>query len=239
MANHKDKTGPLLVKARPDNPKLVAVIASWVDLASAQRLRHLPDFFELRLDGFGDALAGVEEGIARLGAPLIITARHPTEGGLRNLSAAARRILLSRFLPSAAAIDVELRSVRALRVVLEEARAREVDCIISVHDFLRPFQVDRARAGAEAARALAADIFKIAVRTETRTELDQLISFVREEWAGLPIAAMGIGRFGRASRITLARQGSVLTYVHLGTAQVAGQLSLNEMRRALRRAGST
>ena len=50
----------------------------------------------------------------------------------------------------------------------------------------------------------------------------------------LPIAAMGIGKLGVESRHRLDRLGSALTYASLGRANVAGQPSLSQLRRARR-----
>ncbi len=118
-------------------PQIVAVLSSLPDLQRATRMRRLPDFFELRLDALHRELPAIEQILARLSAPLIITARHPAEGGLNNLSASERRALLQRFLPSSAGVDVELRSAAQLRSILATAKERKIKRIISVHDFHR------------------------------------------------------------------------------------------------------
>src|SRR5256885_14870770 len=110
-------------------PKIVGVIFSRADLQRARRMRKPPDLFELRLDRLTNVA------IAELPAPLIITARDPREGGANNLSAVRRRALLLKFLPRAAYVDVELRSARAFRSVLESAFENKVRAILSFHDF--------------------------------------------------------------------------------------------------------
>src|SRR4029450_3466554 len=99
-------------------PRVVGVIISQTDLDLAIQMRERPDLFELRLDHLvGPAAAGLdglEEKISRLRTPLIITARHPQEGGANKLNLRQRRELLSRFLPRARYIDVELRSADGL-----------------------------------------------------------------------------------------------------------------------------
>src|SRR5581483_7683838 len=103
------------VKTRPrERCDIVGVIASEADLRLALTLKELPDFFELRLDGLFASQDELEKQIARLPAPLIVTARHPGEGGMNNLSAGRRRELLSRFAPYAKYVDVELRSADLL-----------------------------------------------------------------------------------------------------------------------------
>jgi 3-dehydroquinate dehydratase len=60
-----------------------------------------------------------------------------------------------------------------------------------------------------------------------------LLDFYDRQRRQGPLAAMGIGKFGRASRLELARRGSVLNYAHLGSAAVPGQLSVRDLRRLL------
>lgn len=197
-------------------------------------MRRLPDFFELRLDALGSDLSAVERILARLSAPLILTARHPAEGGLNNLSASDRCALLTRFLPYAAYVDVELRSAAQLRPILVAAEDRAIKRIISVHDLRRTPTLHRMEYLARSARALAADIFKIATRTDVAEDCARLAAFFEREKIRMNVSAMGLGKLGRISRISLARRGSVLNYAHLGNACVEGQLSLKEMMSALR-----
>src|SRR5260370_20121571 len=114
--------------------RLVGVIMSLADLDSAIRMRKPPDLFELRLDQLARDVDEVERKLSKLRVPLIMTARHPREGGANQLSAQQRRDLLSRFFPRARYIDVELRSVNALRSLLQAARKKNVGRIVSFSD---------------------------------------------------------------------------------------------------------
>src|SRR5438067_8603588 len=78
--------------------RIVGVIASHADLDRAMRMRKPPDLFELRLDCLARIADQLEHKVSRLRAPLIITARHPQEGGANKLSLRQRRDLLTRFL---------------------------------------------------------------------------------------------------------------------------------------------
>ena len=78
-------------------PRIVGVIASRDDLEQALRMRQAPDLFELRLDRLTDVVDRVENNLAKLRAPLIITARHPNEGGSGKLSLRQRRALFRAF----------------------------------------------------------------------------------------------------------------------------------------------
>ena len=216
---------------RPGPGCIVAVIASPEDLDRAARLRHLPDLFEVRLDALADNRREVSRVIPRLCPPLIITARHPAEGGHNDLSAARRRELLLEFLPCASYVDVELRSVRSHAAVVAEAHNAKVQLIVSVHDFRDTPSAGEFRKLALRARAASADIFKLAARVETPADLARLISGFEAAQTKLPTSAMGIGALGREARRAMIAHGSVLNYAHLGTAQADGQLSLGELRR--------
>jgi 3-dehydroquinate dehydratase-1 len=219
---------------KPAVPRIVAVICSRADLRRALQMRNPPDLFELRLDAAALRIEEIENAIGKLRAPLIITARHPREGGFHQLSSRKRRDLLRRFLPHAAGVDIELRAARPLAVILGEARAKKIRAIISVHDLADTPGPARLDDLAGAAHSLGADVFKIATRTDTPRQLTRLLDFFEQRRAEMKIAAMGMGRLGRSSRLELARRGSALNYAHLGNPQTAGQLSIAELRRALK-----
>ena len=219
------------VKEGVSATRLVAIVASPAALAQATRLRRPPDLFELRLDALRHSLGNVAKAIPKLRAPLILTARRPEEGGLGGLGSVARRTLLDRFLEHAAFVDLELQSVKQMKTLIREARRQHVALILSWHDFHdTPTRAELLRKTKSAAVAGAA-IFKIATRTDTPAQLARLISFFETTRTPLPIAAMGMGKLGRASRRQLAQLGSALTYVSLGEATIAGQPSLSQLRR--------
>ena len=205
--------------------KIVGVIFSHADLKRALRMRRPPDLFELRLDRLPTA------SIESLPAPLIITARDPREGGANDLSSIRRRSLLLKFLPRAAYVDVELRSARALQLVLRSAAENKVSTIISFHDF----QATPPAAGldeiANRARSLGAAIVKVATRTDTKAQLHRLLDFFERQRGASDVVAMGIGKLGRISRAEFARRGCILNYAHLGSPVAPGQLSIRELRR--------
>ena len=212
-------------------PRVVGVIASGADLDCALQMRTPPDLFELRLDRLADIIEQLENKLPRLRAPLIITARHPQEGGAKNLTLGQRRDLLTRFLPHAQYVDVELRSAFALRPLLGLAQEKRVRRIISFHDFKSTPPLRVLAAKAHAARAHGANIFKTATRTDTPKQLARLLQLVATEDVGLPVSAMGIGNLGAISRVLLARAGSVLVYASFtARTDLEGQLSLEQLR---------
>ena len=212
-------------------PRVVGVIASGADLDCALQMRTPPDLFELRLDRLADIIEQLENKLSRLRAPLIITARHPQEGGAKKLTLGQRRDLLTRFLPYAEYVDVELRSAFALRSLLGLAQEKRVRRIISFHNFRSTPPLRVLAAKANAARAHGANIFKAATRTDTPNQLARLLQLVATEVVDLPVSAMGIGNLGAISRVLLARAGSVLVYASItARSDLEGQLSLEQLR---------
>ena len=221
-------------KAAGRKRRVVVVISALAELNRAALLRQPPDFFELRLDGLGHALDEVEQSIGRLRAPLILTARHPAEGAQQRFPPRRRAELLLRFLPHAAYVDVELRSLPDVAEVLAEAERRNVRRVVSVHDFRRTPSLDALlRLGARA-KAASPDVFKLVTRVDTPAALDRLLTAFETLRTSFPVSAMGVGRFGRESRVELFARGSVLNYAHLGHERVEGQLSFADLRRLIR-----
>lgn len=212
-------------------PRVTGVIATREDLERALRMRRPPDFFELRLDRLAAIADRVEKVLPKLRTPLIMTARHPHEGGVGKLRLRQRRDLLARFLDHADHVDVELRSAPALRSLLKLAENKNVRRIISFHNFKSTPSAKILAAKAHEAKSHGADIFKVATRTDTLMELGRLLEFMTSSRSDLALAAMGIGKLGAISRILLARAGSVLIYASVGAAtDVEGQMSLKQLR---------
>jgi 3-dehydroquinate dehydratase-1 len=222
-------------RVKAGRPKLVGVIASLADLRFAGRMKEPPDLFELRLDCLCDVIDQVEKKMASLKAPIIVTARDPREGGMGNLSFKKRRDLLDCFLDHAKYLDVELRSARAFKLLLDRAQKQKVCLILSFHDFESTPSTRSLRAKASLAREHGADIFKVAARTDKPAHLARLVDFIKQNDAGIAISAMGIGKLGGISRLLLARCGSVLNYGSLRQSFLEGQLPISVLRSTLPR----
>ncbi len=214
---------------------VVGTISTLPSLEAALRLQEGDvDFLELRVDGF----AGSEESLARLEAsapqlpfPLIVTARHPEEGGAGALSPERRRALLYRFNLYATLVDLELRSAIDFSEVRQEAAKLKAGVILSHHDFTETPPLERLQALALHAEELGCSVFKAATVVKTAQSLSVLLQFLA--WAaarrdslqkGSPaFAVMGMGTFGKVSRLVLGRAGSALNYGYLDAPQVPGQ----------------
>lgn len=226
-------TARTAVKISKPHARLVVVIASQQDLHRALRMKNPPDLFELRLDHLLGCLDELEKKISILPAPLIMTARHPAEGGANRLSARRRRDLLKRFLPYARYVDIELRSNKALRPVLDLARKKRIGRIVSFHDLANTPSILALKKKTRLAKSAGADIFKVATRTDTPAQLARLLDFTADKDVDLARSVMGMGKLGAFSRIVLARLGSVFIYAALHQPNVEGQLSIEQLRSAL------
>jgi 3-dehydroquinate dehydratase I len=223
-------TTPDSGRHRRRRPRVVGVITSPAELDFAVRMNQPPDLFELRLDRLVRVIDRLENKITRLRAPLVVTARHPMEGGANRLSPQQRYDLLARFISRVRYIDVELRSAPVFISLLRLARRKNVRRIISVHHLKSTPSPSRLRAQARAAKTYGADFFKVATRTDTPAQLARLIDFAAAEDVDIAVSAMGIGKLGATSRVLLACCGSALVYVSLGRSDIEGQMSLDQLR---------
>lgn len=193
--------------------------------------RRAVGFVELRLDAPALSKARLSEAVQSIRPPILLTARHPAEGGAQKLTTGRRKDLLQEFLARAGAVDVELRSVRAMPSVLEEARRRKITRVISFHDFRRTPRLTQLREVLRRARAAGADIVKIA--TQLKTPGDLVVLLLLQSTTKTPLATMGMGPLGKVSRLVLAAAGSRLNYGYLDKAQVPGQWPALELTRRL------
>jgi len=221
------------IKRNRTAAQLVGVIASVAALACARRLRRTPDFFELRLDALHKSLGQIEAKICSLQAPIILTARHPKEGGEGNLSLAKRVKLLQRFLDCASLVDLELRSAGQMSGLLADLRRRKIGLLLSCHCLKATPAIAELHRLTNRAAAFHPAVFKLATRTDYPAQLERLTVFLSEAGRySFPIAVMGIGKLGFLSRRRFDRAGCALTYASLGPARIEGQPSLNQLRRA-------
>ena len=174
------------------------------------------------------------EEISAVALPAILTVRRFDEGGGLALEDAVRESLYLELLPAAAAVDLELRSLRGLKAVVEEARGSRRTVIVSFHDFRATPSLAKLRGTVARARDGGADVVKIAALTESAGDVARLLALLDE--AEGPLAVMGMGLLGRASRLLFAKAGSVLNYGWLDKPQVPGQWGAVEFGQLLTRA---
>jgi 3-dehydroquinate dehydratase-1 len=218
----------------PIAPQVVGTVHSPGSLAAARRIAApAVDLLELRVDAFANDPRSLLSAAPRLKLPLIVTVRHPAEGGAHALSLSRRRALYLEFLPYARFIDVELRSAPALADVIADAHRRGVHVILSSHDFRRTPTTAALQRRARQAQRMGADVFKVATFTHTASDLSRLVAlFAKKPTA--PLSVMGMGAFGKVSRLLFARLGSLLNYGYLHRPNANGQWEARELKQRLR-----
>lgn len=216
-----------------NRPKVVATVHTPAGLRMAAKLSAGEvDILEFRLDALADRVDEIERTLGALKMPALLTARHPAEGGMNHLSFATRRSLLLRLLPFASLVDVELRSVKSLREVITAAKTRGVLVVISDHHFRRTPALTSLLKRERAAFRAGADIFKIATLTATVRDFTTLLDFISQKKTHLR-SVMGMGAFGKVSRLTLAQAGSILNYGYLDRPNAPGQWEARELKQLI------
>lgn len=188
--------------------------------AAALRLKDGVDLVEIRLDCIPESIDQLGRLVREIKLPLIITARHPQEGGGGRLGVAARRQKLDALLPQAGFVDIELRSVASMQSVLARAKRHRVEVIVSFHDFTKTPSLAALRRKIHQARRAGASIVKIATNLRGPRDLSTLIEL---QAGSKDVATMGMGPLGKVSRLVLPLSGARLVYGYLDRPQVKGQ----------------
>ncbi len=211
---------------------MVAAAHTLAGLRIARRLTEKDcDIVEIRADAIAD-LPAIEKAMAAIQLPILLTVRHPAEGGIGALPLATRREWLIRLLPRATLVDIELRSLAALAAVATAAHEAGIAVIASNHHFHSTPSLAKMSALQKEAFQLGADIFKLAALAPTAPILARLLEFTAKPAPG-PHAVMGMGTFGQVSRLALAQAGSVLNYGYLDKPNAPGQWEARELKRLL------
>jgi 3-dehydroquinate dehydratase type I len=188
------------------------------------------DLCELRMDLLAAEGLGEDECQRHLPLSKILTVRDPQEGGGTTLTESERLNLFVRFLPHVDYIDVELRNFNRYSGLLSAARSSAKQLIVSVHDFEKtPSTEIMERWIDETAAQQPAAILKIATRVTSWEDLVRLGNFLVSH-RQIKLAAMGMGPFGKISRLLFAQLGSELLYAACGKAVVPGQWDVRTLR---------
>lgn len=204
-----------------------------VDIVEARFDLAPEDFLASSLPSVLESCGRIEES----GTPVLGTIRLVADGG-RWTEDGPRLALFERALGVMSWVDVELESAIAGEVVaLAHARDRRV--IVSHHDCTGTPEVGSLGLLAERARALGADLVKIATSVDSLEAHDRLVGFLRTQrvppgpTGGGPLALIGMGSVGTPLRTYLPSVGSRLTYGFLDAVAAPGQLHAHELVRRL------
>lgn len=217
--NPLSSTRPLTVGVIPDSSALTA----WAAMTLSQR-ESTCDLIELRLDTLKMPAADLRELLARSGnsTPVLLTARHPAEGGQGSLVAAERIEMIEPLLDLAVLVDIEIRSAMEMAPLIKKAHAAGVKVMGSFHDFQTTPGEEVLRGAVNFAQPAGLDAVKIATFLNSPSDLSRLITITAEPQR-LRLSTMGMGSWGRVSRLVLAKAGSLLNYGFIGESNAPGQ----------------
>ena len=225
--NPLHSTRPLTVGVIPDANTLTL----WKSL-SAEEQSATCDVIELRLDTLKMPPEELRTALAGNQTPILLTARHPAEGGQGSEKAAERMALIEPLLDLAALIDIELRSAMEMKPIVDKAHARSVQVIGSFHDFQATPSDEILRGAINFAQPAGLDAVKIATFLNSTADLTRLIQITSESHR-LRLSAMGMGPLGRISRLVLAKCGSLLNYGYIGESNAPGQWPAARLKEVL------
>lgn len=218
---------PLAVGVIPD----LRTLQLWASMSTAQR-EAACDVIELRLDTLKTPAADVRAALVGSATPILLTARHPAEGGQGSVDAAGRIALIEPLLDLAALVDIELRSAMEMRPLVLKAQGMGVRVVGSFHDFQATPGEEVLRGAINFAQPAGLDAVKLATFLNGTADLTRLITLTAEVHR-LRLSSMGMGPLGRVSRLVLAKCGSLLNYGYLGEANAPGQWPAHHLKELL------
>lgn len=220
-------TKPLAVGVVAD----AAALDHLISLDNAARA-NLCDLAELRLDQLKIPAEELRAALAGNTLPLLLTARHPAEGGQGPEDPKARAAMIEPLLDLATLIDLELRSAAQMQGTIQKARAAGVPVVGSFHDFQATPADEVLRGAVNFAQQSGVDAVKIATYLNSQDDLARLMKLAGETHR-LRLSAMGMGPWGRVSRLVLAKCGSLLNYGFIGVSNAPGQWPVARLKELL------
>lgn len=212
-------------------------------LAETRAVLEVPaDMAEWRADWYEkaanrDEVSGVLRKIRTLigDMPLLITFRTEKEGGELEADPDTYQRICSDAICSGYIdlIDVELSAGdRIARALLEEAHDAGVKVIASSHDFDRTPDKSEIIRRLLKMEELGADILKIAVMPQNKSDVAVLLSASVEASArtNRPLIAISMGQLGIISRIACESFGSSVTFAAASQISAPGQPAAAELR---------
>lgn len=204
------------------------------------------DILEWRVDHFAD-VASIDAVLEAARAirdvitdkPLLFTFRSAQEGGEQALSV-ENYIALNRAAVDSGLvdmIDLELFTGDDLvKATVEHAHAKNVFVIMSNHDFHKTPAADDIVQRLRKMQELGADIPKIALMPQSKTDVLTLLSAtleMQERYADRPIITMSMAKTGVISRLSGEVFGSAATFGAVNKASAPGQISVTDLRTVL------
>ena len=221
------------MKSEPKQCKVVGSVPNWQTWCSVAEQSVVPcDWVELRADSLPVELSLQQVLTTRPAAPVLLTVRHRSEGGLRDWLLDEREQVALQLLPMATALDWEIAQWTKFPQVIKAAKEAGVLLIASHHNFEKTPTLRELQQREQEARAAGADVVKFAFRLNAVEDMMVGVELLRQ--ASGPMAVMGMGSLGPVSRLLYAQHGSCLIYGYMGDAPTApGQWSAEMFTQSL------
>lgn len=176
--------------------------------------------------------------------PLLATLRTAAEGGLADIDGGAYAAALAALIraddgagrPLFDALDVEFtQNADAVKRLLDDARARGICSILSIHDFEGTPKAENIGFCLKAMASMTPDVVKIALMPKKPQDVLALLtaSLAFSQTAAVPLIAVSMGALGAASRISGGVFGSCATFGALEQTSAPGQIEIGLLRRLL------
>ncbi|MFW6366286.1 MAG: type I 3-dehydroquinate dehydratase [Spirochaetota bacterium] len=183
------------------------------------------EFAEIRLDAGAFSAADTALLFGRKEVKLIATYRPG------NASDETRIEILNAAIDAGAAcIDIEVENSDAFKqAVIPRAKEKGVQVIVSYHNYENTPQCRELEEVIRWCRDSGADIIKISCAVHTRQEAARILSLYQYDF---PIVALGMGEFGRITRVASVLLGAPFTYVspEEGRGTAPGQIGRARMQ---------
>jgi len=220
----------LRLTSEKKSPLIVGVLSTKHGLSVLARSKLPCEVVELRLDHLfqdGATFEEIQSALLKKKHPAIVTARHSSEGGVHRWQPGERASLLHKLLPSAEYLDIELSTLREMRIL--RSQFPKTPLILSAHFFEHTPADDELATLLERMLAKKPDIIKIACRCNSSSDLGRLavLQYLNRD---LPLSLMAMGELGSISRTMLPRLGARLVYGWLDQPTAPGQPSARELR---------
>lgn len=227
---------PIVEKTREDILSTAKAICS----TEADLVEWRADWYE-DVSAFSEVIKTADMLRSILGeAPLLFTFRSAREGGEKELSLESYATLLESVAKTGFVdlIDVEVFSGDdAVKNIIQTAHAHGVKVIASNHDFEGTPAREELVARLCKMQDLGADILKIAVMPQTRSDVLTLLSVTEEissRHTSRPVITMSMGRTGTLSRLCGEVFGSAVTFASFGKVSAPGQIAIEDLKAGLR-----
>jgi 3-dehydroquinate dehydratase-1 len=204
------------------------------NISSTEKLDQF-DIVEIRIDLLM-SVPDLKQKISKINAPILLTCRHPDEGGIEEFrDPIKRQSVITPLIPHASALDIEIDHAEDMKDILTLAKSEELLIVLSSHDFIKTSEEKHLQDKVTEGYERGADVVKIATTTNHFNDIVNLMNLF-DLFETHHLSVMGMGRLGMASRLLAAQCGSVLNYAALESANVPGQWKVNNFKKILKAA---